>query len=417
MAEERCVVGRDSHLGSLFAGGHRMRQNGSYLVGGLDHSGRAVRDAIPSAGTEVAMGDRVWGVRSTRSRWIRLAGVVLSVGLFAAGCAPVIEPSSASVPARSTKPSPVAAATPPPTPTPVGGVGLGHDKVVAIDAASGEVVETVAVDGDPLLLMIAGGQVWTLDFVPGALSRIDPLTFERTVVRLDGQAVAIFGDGRDLWAAANERYLVQLDGSTGEVKATFELAPERIFRLRDAGFLAVADGEAWMTVPVIGMAAEPQALWRIDAQTGIVSERYPLPRDPLTPHIAYGAVWVPALGDNAVIRIDQTTKDVATVRMGDLPLSVTAGADSIWVALERSRTVARLSPTDGQLLAEILVDTPPRGVTFGGGSVWAATEGGLTEIDPATNTVRRQVRLVEPKHDFGGSGVAYLDGIVWVSIE
>jgi streptogramin lyase len=104
------------------------------------------------------------------------------------------------------------------------------------------------------------------------------------------------------------------------------------------------------------------------------------------------------------------------VSVRDLPLWVASGAGSIWVALERSHTVGRLSPS-GQSLAEIRVDSAPRGVVFGGGSIWVATEGGLSEIDTDTNTVVRELRLVNVTHDVGGTSVAYLNGLVWVSIE
>jgi streptogramin lyase len=289
--------------------------------------------------------------------------------------------------------------------------------VVAIDAETGAIDGVVSVGGDPLLLTEARGRIWTLDFVPGALSRIDPLTFERTVVELDGQAVGMASDGDDIWATADERFLVRVDGVSGVVESTTPLAEERLFRLRDAGFLAVADGEAWVTIPVIGDASAPQELWRIDAVAGTVRSRYPLPRDPLTPIVAHGAVWVPVLGSSGLVRLDLATDERTDIHLGDLPLSVAAGPDSIWVALERSRSVMRLDPGDGDVVAEIMVDTPPRGVAFGDDRVWIATEGGLSEIDPTTGAVKRELRLVERTRGAGGTDVAFLDGQVWLSIE
>jgi sugar lactone lactonase YvrE len=258
--------------------------------------------------------------------------------------------------------------------------------------------------------------VWTLDFVAGSLNRVDPASFDRTTVELDGDAAAIASDGQDVYVAANERFLVRIDGATGTVESTVALADERIFRLRDAGFLAAARGDVWMTIPVVGRGSAPQTLWRIDATTGAVTERYPLPGDPLTPLVAEGAVWVPALAATALVRVDLASGKVTTIRLGDLPGFVASGDGAIWVALAR-RTVARLSPVDGSVQATIAVDTPARGIAFGGDRVWVATEGGLSEIDPATNTVVREFRLVERRRDEGGTSVAFLDGTVWLSIE
>jgi streptogramin lyase len=289
--------------------------------------------------------------------------------------------------------------------------------VVGLDAETGEVVAVVPVGSDPLLLAVAGGQVWTLDFGDGALTRIDPVSHQASAVRFDGDVAAMAADGDHLWIALDERFLVRLDAATGVEEASLALAEAPIFRLRDAGFFAVSNAIAWMTVPVIGVPSEPHALWKIDTGSGVVQERYPIGHDPLTPLVAEAAVWVPVVGDSEVMRLDVATGDLTTVDAGDTPGGVTAGANSIWVALERSRSVARLSPLDGRPMATIEVESPTRGVAVGGGSAWAATEAGLTEISTTTNAVVRHVRLVEPVRGSGPIGVAYLDGVVWVSVE
>lgn len=320
-----------------------------------------------------------------------------------------VTPGSAAPPSTSSVPAP--------SPTPVGGEPVPHDSVVGIDAKTGEVLAVVPVGQDPLLLTVAGGQIWTLDLGDGALTRVDPDSHEPSTVRLDGEVAGMGSDGQDLWVAFDERFLVRLDGVTGTEEASITLADKRIFRLRDAGFLAVADGTAWMTVPVVGRPSEPHTLWRIDTGSGEVTERYPIGRDPLTPLVADGAVWVPILRGNEILRLDVATGDQSTIEIGDIPGWVTAGAESIWVACERSHRVARFSASDGQELARVDVGSPTRGVAVGGGSAWAATEAGVTEITTTTNAVRREIRLVDPARDMGPIGIAYLDGVVWVSVE
>jgi streptogramin lyase len=344
---------------------------------------------------------------------LRLRGIVAVAALVTAAC-------GTSMPASS--PPSIAPTTPsivpstPPTTSPTNGA-VPPDSVVAIDPATGRIAEVIGVGADPLLLRVAGDRIWTLDLGPGTLSRIDPATSERSDVGLDGDAVGIAADGNDLWVAVNGRFLTRLDGTTGAVGSSLELADEPIFALRDAGFLAVADGIAWLTVPVLGQSSAPHSLWRVDLDGGGVTTRYPLPRDPLSPIVAFGAVWVPALGSRGLVRIDLATSEATEIRLDDLPLSIAAGADALWVALEQSRSVARLDPVDGSVIATIAVDSRARGVAVGGGAVWAATEAGLVMVDPPSNAVTRRIPLVDETRGRGGIGVAYLDERIWVSIE
>jgi virginiamycin B lyase len=327
--------------------------------------------------------------------------------------------SASSTAPRSATPSPTPSPTTSPTasPTPVGSEPVPHDSVIGIDAETGEIVAVVEVGRDPLLLTVAGGQVWTLDLGDGALTRIDPVSFQPSTVRLDGDVVGMGSDGEDLWVAFDGQFLVRLDGATGTEEASVTLADEPIFRLRDAGFLAVANGTAWMTVPVIGATSEPQTLWKIDVHSGAVSERYPIGRDPLTPLVTEDAVWVPVLGGSEIMRLDLRTGDQSTIEFVDFPVWVTFGDDSVWVALERRGTIARLSPADGRLIATVDIGSRTRGVAVGGGSAWGATEAGVTEIHTTTNAVGRDIRLVDPTQGLGPIGIAYLDGVVWVSVE
>jgi outer membrane protein assembly factor BamB len=359
-----------------------------------------------------------WALQRSTGRYLSSTGAIAVLAFVLGACSSPQATTTSSAVAPS-RPSAASASAPShaPTPTPLAEDLVPRNSVVGLDAETGEVVATVRTGGDPLLLAVAGGHVWTLDPEDGALTRIDPVSRQPATVRLDGDAVGMGSDGANLWVASNDRFLVGLDGATGSQKASLQLADTPIFRLRDAGFLAVADGTAWMTVPVVGRASEPQTLWKIDTDSGLVAERYPIGKDPLTPLVAEGAVWVPILFDSALMRLDLATGRQSTIEFDDFPIGVTAGAGSIWVALERSHSVARLSPADAALIATIKVGWATRGVAVGGGSAWAATEGGVTEISVATNEVVREIRLVRALRDLGPIGIAYLDGVVWVSVE
>jgi hypothetical protein len=225
-------------------------------------------------------------------------------------------------------------------------------------------------------------------------------------------------DGEDLWVAHDGRFLSRLDGRSGEVRATLTLAADPIFALRNAGFVAVADGTAWLTVPVLGRALAPHSLWEVDLATGAILERYEVGREPLWPVVGDGAVWLPVLGTRDVAHLDLATRDMDRIDGGGGPVGIALGEGSAWIVVERPPVAIRVEPVQGTVLTEIELDAPGRGIVVGGGSVWTTTEAGLTEIDPATSAVRRVVRLVDPvRRGSGPTDAVYLDGIVWVAIE
>lgn len=290
------------------------------------------------------------------------------------------------------------------------------DSVVAFDPTALESIATVQVGGDPLLLAVAGGHIWTADLADGALSRIDPVTLERTQVRLQTDIVGIGATPNDVWAAVADRRLVRLRGSTGEESASFELAKEPLFRLRDAGFLAVDGDTAWVTIPVLGQSSAPQSLWRVDLADGSLVSRHDIGRDPLTPIVAFGGVWVPTRGARDLVRVDAVTGERSVTTLEDDPAVIAAGADSLWVGLGRSKAVLRLTPDADQEVARVAVGSEIRGVTFAQDLLWVATERSVTAIDPVTNAVAIELPF-ESESGQGPIGIAELAGRIWVSVE
>jgi streptogramin lyase len=134
-----------------------------------------------------------------------------------------------------------------------------HAMVVRLDAASGEIEAVVPVGPDPLLLAVASGRVWTLNFGDGSLSQIDPRSNKASRIG-SGVVVGFTSDGRDLWVARDGNVVSRLDGATGQEKSSFTLGPRPLFALRDAGFLGVGQGSLWLTVPQVGEPRAPHSL-------------------------------------------------------------------------------------------------------------------------------------------------------------
>jgi len=292
-----------------------------------------------------------------------------------------------------------------------------HATVVRVDAASGDVTAVVPVGPDPLLLAVASGRTWTLNLGDGTLSLVDPSSNEASTVHR-GEVVGMTSDGRDLWVARERNVVSRLDGDTGRKEDSFVLGSKPLFALRDAGFLGVGPESVWLTVPQVGEPAEPHSLWQLDPETGQVLRRLPLGRDVLPPVVDDRYVWIIAMGERNVTRIDQRSAETADVPAGPLPLSLAVGDGSLWLG-DESGEVWRIEPETLKVLATIEVEGRGRlrGTGFGGGLVWVTTETALLAIDPATDQVTLSVPLGNFEWDTGPIGIGYLDGSVWVSVE
>jgi sugar lactone lactonase YvrE len=89
----------------------------------------------------------------------------------------------------------------------------------------------------------------------------------------------------------------------------------------------------------------------------------------------------------------------------------------MWIGHHVFPKVRRFDPDSLEVTADIALDADPRGLAFGGGRLWVATENTLLSIDPATDEVTTIAEFGPFPTDTGLTSVAYLDGAVWVSIE
>jgi streptogramin lyase len=274
----------------------------------------------------------------------------------------------------------------------------------------------IRVRADPLLLTVASGQIWTMQFGDGSLARIDPDSNEAVVVDV-GEAAAIASDGEDLWVAANGNTLVRLDGESGRRERVLKLAQKRLYELRDAGFLTVTTDSIWLTIPVLGDNLADQTLWRIDPRTGAVKAKAPLLANPVSLATDGHYVWVANIDGGKITRVDVVTNAARHFETSIGPAGVVVGAGSVWIT-HYVPEVWRIEPGTTRVEAKIHLDTPTtRTIAFGGGRVWVSTESGVLVIDPATNKVVQTIDLIEPERETGPTAMAYVDGDLWVSVE
>ena len=229
-----------------------------------------------------------------------------------------------------------------------------------------------------------------------------------------------------------------LDRLVRELRPVRTLQPGRphvVATIRIGGFpnaLAVGDGTVW----IVGGGRRSGRIVRIDQSSNRVAARI---RAPVGSErscgiaTAGGSVWAAAYDPGSrrttVLRIDPKRARI----VGRIPIPnaacVTAAAGAVWVSSPESRTLTRIEPKSGRVVAHIRkAGSYPEGIAFGYGSVWVAsgtrpcgsprrpctpsrdTSGQLTRIDARTNLVVARLRL-----EASPAYVAAAAGNVWVS--
>jgi DNA-binding beta-propeller fold protein YncE len=155
--------------------------------------------------------------------------------------------------------------------------------------------------------------------------------------------------------------------------------------------IATGHGAVW-----IAHATGAGGVDRVDPRTGTAIHHIPLPwATALT--ITADAVWALAVppaprslnGPARLARIDPATNEVVGRRVvvGPDASSVTGTADAIWVTLQRSGRVLRVSPATSRIVARIRVGRGPIASVAGGSTLWVLneTDRTLTRIDSARN--------------------------------
>jgi peptide/nickel transport system substrate-binding protein len=250
--------------------------------------------------------------------------------------------------------------------------------------------------------------------------------------RTSPRSAVVGGAGSRLTALA-------LDSAKPEVASRLPAQPEAITR---------GAGSLWLADP------RNQALLRVDAKSGAISDRIPLAGEPGGLVSGAGAIWAESTIDGTISRIDPTTeqvtqtlplqignaaalgfgqgrlwvadttghslvevvprtgKRVLTLPLDLRPTSLAVGKRAVWVADHDSGLVARVNPTLGVTEALIHVGQGPAALALGENALWVANslDSTVSRIDPATNRVVATIPV--------GSGpvaLAASDGAVWVA--
>jgi outer membrane protein assembly factor BamB len=286
-------------------------------------------------------------------------------------------------------------------------------RVVELSRASAEVLRDIPVGPDPLLAVAAGNGVWTVNLDDSTVSRVDATTGAVTSPAV-GEVVGIASDGTDVWISRDGNQLARLDGATGEERASFTLAGRPLFAPRDAGFLVVAEGSVWLTVPSELGSSAPQAMWKIDPTTGEVLSKIRIGRNPHPPVVAGDRIWF-ATEEMVFETVDVGSERVRDVDLGAFPGSVVEGGGRTWASAGSSIFGLDLDGNGERVRIEHPGEA--RALAWVDGRLWVATATGVDVVDPSTGEVERSADLAPPSDDEGPIVMVPIGDSVWVSVE
>jgi virginiamycin B lyase len=228
-------------------------------------------------------------------------------------------------------------------------------------------------------------------------------------LRVPGYVDFLAADGRRVWATNTDR--VELfDAASPEPVATVEVPGA-------CGAMEVAFGSLWVA------GCKDQAVYRVDLTTRAIAARIQTGLADATGELSVaagaGSIWVLSDADGVLTRIDAATNEVEA-RVDVLPGSYCAafGFDSVWVTNSvdapggQTGSVQRVDPATNQVTATIPTGPDPRFLAAGEGGVWTFnwTDGSVTRIDPRDNsTTDLQLGIVG-----GGGDITTGAGRVWV---
>lgn len=315
-----------------------------------------------------------------------------------------------------------------------GGVRIRPNSVAVLDPRTGQVRDDVSVGNSPGPVAVGDGAVWIGNLGDSTLMRLDPLT--RTVKRtipLDEPALAVAEAPGAVWIGQGPPLkLTRVSPSNNDVVTTIKpcgsptapsannLGPHgQEWQPANSCFGARAVWAGQHEVWIAGEAAGATVLARIDAATNRVARLIVLPVGSPAALAAAGPwLWLAAGGSNGVIQIDRATGHVVrTIGVGEVPSSVAADSQSVWVSALYGNSVLQASATSPGVAPAILAVTQvgkrPVAIALGQGALWVANseDGTVSRIDIQSGAVKTIKIGQNPV------GIAAGAGAVWVTVQ
>jgi YVTN family beta-propeller protein len=294
--------------------------------------------------------------------------------------------------------------------------------VGVIDPHTNRLAAEVPVGIAPESIASGAGAVWAANVEDRTVSRIDPGT--RTVVRnipVDGLPSDVAFGGGIVWVALGAlAELTRINPEQNEAaRSIAALGKGAACGAPDAS-VTFGAGSAWFACEFADLGrVEPRTgeAMRVGYEAGLLTSTSAVLPEFADIAFGLGSLWLVNRAANSVIEVDPTTiRRLRDITVGRKPSALAIGANAVWVANADDDTVTRIAiPGRGQAptLTHIPVGDGPVDVAVGEGGVWVANQLGrsVSRIDPKTGDVVATI-------DVGNQpqGIAAADGAVWVTV-
>jgi hypothetical protein len=277
------------------------------------------------------------------------------------------------------------------------------------------IIATIDVGAEADFMGVGFDSLWTLT-QQQELVRIDP-TSHSIKARISAgrgpyRGVAIGADAVFI-PNTGDNTISKVDPNTDRVVATFR----GIALNRDSeGSIGVSDDALWV-VTNPGSATRNGVLSRISQKNGKTEATVDVPADSHGVVVEGGFVWVTSFSSNSVTQVNLMTNEVKDpIPVDSGPRFVTSGAGSVWVLCQGTGKVMRIDATTGQVVKKIDASSAGRGgdISFGEGAVWVTSLATRfpTKIDIQKNLAVAQFTDIDP--NFGDAIRAGFKSL-WIS--
>jgi class 3 adenylate cyclase/streptogramin lyase len=299
-------------------------------------------------------------------------------------------------------------------PAPPASFALRANTVVALDAATGQVVRVSPVSEGPEAIAVDGGAVWVASVQAGVVTRLDAddPSAMKTFGRVARPSSIAIGGGVAWIADAYEHRLTLLDSSTGEQRDSLDSTHARR--------LAYGFDALWGTDDIA------DRLVRFDRQTGSVSSSIELASGAYPTGLALGpdAIWVANVGTQTLARVDPAAgkATVEGIPVRGTPDGIAASATDVWVTSTKADLLMRIEPATNTITSTVSVGDAPDAVAVDGGVAGGSPAGasGVWVACAGAGQVWHVGRdgQVLAKIDVGGrpTALAVAGGRVWVTV-
>lgn len=260
------------------------------------------------------------------------------------------------------------------------------DRLLAIAADSGRIVQAAELTGTPAALAVGLGSIWVANPSREEVARADAASGSQTDrIPVRGQPAAVTTTNGAVWVAgALGGWISRVDPETGSVTQTIRLPGAHVSDI-------ATDGQM-----IWAASSTDHKLVEIDPETGAVRRRIVVDLVPTAVAAGDGAVWVAGFDAGVVEAIDaRSGRVLVTVTVGQGPSAIAVAPDAVWVANRLDATVSRIDPRTGSVRATIAVPSGPEALAALPSSVWVASAdaGVVTEVDPRRNRIGSSVRV------------------------